>query len=85
MTVHRTIQLDEALDARLQSLADAANVSAEDMALRVLTERLDYDRWFIAEVQKGIDEVKAGRFYTHEEVMERSAKRREELLARDRS
>ena len=82
MTVHMTIELDEAEHARLEELAAYHRVSVtrlmKESAERILAE----DRAFLAAIQKGRDDVKAGRVFTHEEVEARAAKRREELLAR---
>jgi predicted transcriptional regulator len=84
MTVHMTIAIDESLEAQLRVLADLKKVSPEDLVSNLVAESLDYDRWYAAEVQKGLDELDTGRVFTDEEVWERSAKRREELLARSR-
>lgn len=85
MTVHRTIELDEAEDAQLQALAEAGELSPEAFLKRILAERAEHDRWFRAQVRKGIEEIEAGHVFTHEEVLERSARRRENLLARSRA
>jgi predicted transcriptional regulator len=82
MTVHMTIELSEADEAQLKALAEFESVSAEEALSKIVSERLNYDAWFRAEVQKGLDAFKAGDVLTHEEVMARSDARRAELLAR---
>lgn len=84
MTVHRTIELDDATDAQLEALAQHGELSPEELLKQLVADRLHYEEWFRAEVQKGIDDLDAGRVFTHEEVLERSARRREELLARSK-
>ena len=83
MSVHMTIELEETEEARLRALADHQNVSLEDFVKQVVSERLNDDRSFHEAVQRGMEDVAAGRVFTHEEVMARSAKRRAELLARN--
>lgn len=68
MTVNVTIELDEAEEAQLQALADAGSTSREEIAKRLLAERLDYDRWFRAQVQEGIEAADRGELMDHDEV-----------------
>lgn len=80
--MHMTIELEEAEEAQLRAIADHEKLSPEELVRKVLAERLEYDRGFREAVQKGMDDISAGRFFTHDEVLARSAKRRAELLAR---
>ncbi|HEX6859901.1 MAG TPA: hypothetical protein VF138_06845 [Caulobacteraceae bacterium] len=77
-----TIELDEAEHSRLEELAAYHGVSLtklmKESAERIVAE----DKAFLAAVQRGRDDVKAGRVFTHEEVVARALKRREELLSR---
>lgn len=82
MTVHMSIELDDAEHARLEELAAYHGVSVKKLVKESAERLLAEDRAFLAAIQKGRDDVKAGRVFTHEEVVARSAKRREELLAR---
>jgi len=41
----------------------------------LVEQRLDYDAWFLAEVQKGLDDERAGRLLTAEESEQRSRAR----------
>ncbi len=85
MTVHVTIELDDEEGAQLQALAELGAMSREDVAKQLLAERLDYDRWFRARVREGIEAADRGELIDHEEVLARSAARREKLLAQSRS
>jgi len=82
MTVNFTIELSEPQKVRLEELAEHHGVSVAKLVVESAERILEDDAAYLAAVQKGIDEINAGRFFTHEEVLERSAKRREELLAR---
>ena len=73
MTVHMTIELDDSEEARVRALAEARAVSPEDVLRRMISERLSYEEWFGAEVQKGLDELDSGRVVSDEEVWKRSA------------
>lgn len=70
MTVHRTIQLEDAVDAQLRALADAKNVAPEQVAQDLLANQLDYDRWFRAAVQEGIASADRGELIDHDEVFD---------------
>jgi len=85
MTVHMTIELNEADDAQLRAIAEHEELSPEDLVKKLLAERLEYDRSYRDAVQRGMDDFAAGRFFTHEEVVARSEKRRAELLARSKA
>lgn len=68
MTVHVTIELDEAVNDRLRTLADRKKVSPEELVRDVLAEHLDYDRWFRAAVEEGRASAARGELHDQEEV-----------------
>lgn len=82
MSAKITIELSNSDVAELQAKADALSISLSEATARYVAYCLDHDRWFGAEVQKGIDDIEAGRILTHEEVVQRANDRRVELLAR---
>ena len=82
MTRHVTVELTDAQAQVLDSEAARADRPIEAIVSDLIQRQVDYDAWFRAEVQKGIDEADRGEFISHEEVMARSAMRRAELLAR---
>ena len=81
MTKHITVELTEAQDAHLQAEAERQEVSPESLVAALVQRQVEYDIWFRAEVQKGIDAADRGEFISHEEVVARSEQRRAELLA----
>ncbi len=81
MTKHITVELTEAQDAHLQAEAERQEVSPETLVAALVQRQVEYDIWFRAEVQKGIDAADRGEFISHEEVVARSERRRAELLA----
>jgi predicted transcriptional regulator len=81
MTKHITVELTEAQDAHLQAEAERQEVSPESLVAALVQRQVEYDIWFRAEVQKGIDAADRGELISHEEVVARSERRRAELLA----
>jgi predicted transcriptional regulator len=81
MTKHITVELTEAQEAHLRAEAERQAVTPEAMMATWVQRQVDYDAWFCAEVQKGIDAADRGEFIPHEEVVARAEVRRAELLA----
>jgi predicted transcriptional regulator len=69
MTVHVSFDLDEAQKAELDRIARHQNITLEALMTRLVEQRLDHERWFAAEVQKGIDDARAGRLIDHDEAV----------------
>ncbi len=85
MTVHMTIELDDAVNERLQAVAEASAKSPEEVLKGIVAEGVDYKAWFIASVKEGFAAADRGELIDHEEVVARAAKRREMLLSRSGS
>lgn len=68
MTVHMMIELNEADEAQLRAIADYEQVSPEQVVKKVLSERLEYDRWFRAAVAEGRASATRGEVYDHDDV-----------------
>lgn len=68
MTIELSITLDEERRVALEAAAKHEGVSPAELLNRLVDQRLEYERWFAAEVQKGIDAANAGDLLTHEEV-----------------
>jgi predicted transcriptional regulator len=68
MTVRVAIDLDEEQKARLDALAQSREASPADLIVEAVTAYLEHDAWFRAEVQKGLDDVAAGRVHDWREV-----------------
>lgn len=66
-----SIRLDEDTLARLDSLAGTLNCSRAELIKEALNTYLEHDAWVRAEVQKGLDDLRAGRVVSHREMKER--------------
>jgi predicted transcriptional regulator len=71
MTVHVSIPFDDTEKAELDRIARHQNLTVEALIRRLVEQRFEYEAWFRAEVQKGLDDVAAGRLLSHEEVVAR--------------
>lgn len=72
------VHLNSDLQARLARLAAQEGRDTEAIAREAIERLVDYDEWFLREVDKGLAAVKHGKVLTHEEVGERI----ERLLAK---
>jgi predicted transcriptional regulator len=71
------VHLDPDLQAKLTRIAAARGSDAELLAREAIERFVDYDEWFIREVEKGVAAADRGELLTHEEV----GTRLEKLLA----
>ncbi|HLI83475.1 MAG TPA: hypothetical protein VKV17_06125 [Bryobacteraceae bacterium] len=69
------------MEARLADIAAARGCDAEALAREALEQFLDYDQWFLAEVEKGLAQIARDETLSHEEV----GRSLEQLLSRKRS
>lgn len=69
------------LQARLARLAAQQGRDSEEIVLEAVERLVDYDEWFIREVEKGLAQIERGEVLTHEEV----GARMEKLLAEKQS
>jgi predicted transcriptional regulator len=65
------IQLTAELEQDLQNLADQSNTTADDVAQRALEDFVAYRRDLNEAVQRGDEDIAAGRILTNEEVFAR--------------
>ncbi len=65
------VPLTPDLQARLAHLAAQQGRDTEALAREAIERLVDYDEWFIREVDKGLAQIEQGRVLTHEEVGER--------------
>jgi predicted transcriptional regulator len=71
------VKLSADLEDKVVRAADRQGISAELLIREAIERAVDYDDWFIREVEKGLAQVDAGRVLTHEAV----GKRVEQKLA----
>ena len=75
------VHLDPDLETRLSQLAAREGRDTEALAREAIERLLDYDEWFIQEVEIGLAQVKQGKVLTHEEA----GTRLERLLSQEQS
>jgi predicted transcriptional regulator len=62
------IRLNPDLQAKLARLAAEQGRDTETLAEEAIARFVDYDEWFIREVEKGLASADRGQLLTHEEV-----------------
>ena len=62
------VTLSPEQQARLVRLAQERGTDAQALAREAIERLLDYDDWFVREVEKGLSQVDSGRTLTHDEV-----------------
>jgi predicted transcriptional regulator len=71
------VSLDPAVQAKLRRLASEQGRAAEALAREAIERFVNYDDWFIKEVDKGLAQIARGEVLSHEQV----GTRLEKLLA----
>jgi predicted transcriptional regulator len=56
------------LQAKLARAADRRGMTPEVLVLEAIERVVEYDDWFLREVEKGLAQVERGDVLTHEEV-----------------
>jgi predicted transcriptional regulator len=69
------VHLNSDLQARLAHLASQQGRDTEALAREAIERLVDYDEWFLREVEKGLSQMEQGNVLTHEEVGSRIEKR----------
>jgi predicted transcriptional regulator len=75
------VHLNPDVQAKLSKLAAARGSNAEMLAREAMERFVDYDEWFIREVEKGLTQIEQGEFLSHREA----GVRLEGLLTRKQS
>jgi len=60
--------------ARLNRAAEESGSGSAELVQQLVEHYLDHDSWFRQKVHKGLDQLDAGQFLTHEEIGARIAK-----------
>ena len=69
------MNLSPDLEAKLARIATQRGCDAEDVARDAIERVVNYDEWFIGEVEKGLAQIERGEVLTHEAVGARLDKR----------
>lgn len=64
-----TIRIDDTVLGRVDSLAKSMSRSRNWVIQQAVDRYLDYEEWFVHQVEQGLDEVKRGKTLSHDEVM----------------
>ncbi len=62
------VSLNPDVQAKLARLAAERGRDAEALAREAIERLVDYDEWFIKEVEKGLGQIAQGEVLSHEEV-----------------
>jgi predicted transcriptional regulator len=62
------IRLNADLQAKLTKLAAQRGRDPEMLAQEAIERFVDYDAWFIAEVERGLAQIERGEVLSHDEV-----------------
>ena len=69
-----SIRMDAEKLARVDSIAKAVNRSRAWVINQAVDRYLEYEEWFVQQVQQGLDEANQGKFASDQEVKKRFAK-----------
>jgi predicted transcriptional regulator len=62
------IQLYPDLEAKLSSLAEQQGRDWAGLVVEAVERLVDYDTWFLSEVDKGLAQIESGETLSHEEI-----------------
>jgi predicted transcriptional regulator len=65
------VRLSPDLQARLDRLALERGSDTESLVVGAVERMVNYDEWFVREVEKGLDAADRGEFVEHTDVEER--------------
>jgi predicted transcriptional regulator len=76
------LNLPVELEGKLAAAASRRGMSVEALAREALERAVDYDDWFLREVEKGLAQVDAGQVLTHDAVVARLEQKLDEHESR---
>ena len=62
------VNLTPELQAKLAEVAAQQGRDAQSLVLEAVERLLDYDQWFVREVEKGLAQIERGEVLEHDEV-----------------
>lgn len=74
------VTLSPDLQAKLTRIAQERGTDPQALAREAIERMVEYDDWFVREVEKGLAQIERGETLSHEEV----GARLEKLLTKDR-
>jgi predicted transcriptional regulator len=76
------VNLPPDIEAKLTRAAAARGIDAQDLAREAIERAVDYDDWFVREVEHGLAQIDRGEVLTHEAVGARLEQRLAEKAPR---
>lgn len=76
MTVHVTIEMDEAVKAKLDAIAAYRGVGVDDLIVQKVVDLAAENDAFLAAVDRGLESLDSGQGVSHEEVVADVMRRR---------
>lgn len=76
------VKLTPELQAKLEDVAAQQGRDAQSLVRDAVERLIEYDAWFVREVEKGLAEIDAGEVLEHDEVGARLEKRLSEKQRR---
>ena len=64
-----TIRIDDTVLGRVDGLAKSMSRSRNWVIQQAVDRYLDYEEWFVDQVEQGLEEVKRGKTVPHDEVI----------------
>ncbi|PYR62669.1 MAG: hypothetical protein DMF87_03515 [Acidobacteria bacterium] len=68
------VTLSAELQAKLARIAQERGTNPQELAREAIERLVDYDDWFVREVEKGLAQIERGETLSHEEVGARLSK-----------
>jgi predicted transcriptional regulator len=62
------VELTPELQAKLEAVAAQQGRDAQSLVKEAVERLVDYDQWFVREVEKGLAQIEGGEVLEHEEV-----------------
>ena len=62
------VTLSPQLQAKLIRIAEERGTDPQELARQAIERLVDYDDWFVREVEKGLEQIERGDTLSHEEV-----------------
>ncbi|MEX1129594.1 MAG: hypothetical protein WEB50_13590 [Vicinamibacterales bacterium] len=76
------VALSPDLEAKLARMARERGTDAPALAREAIERLVDYDDWFVQEVEKGLAQIERGESLSHDEVGARVQQRLEKITPR---
>jgi predicted transcriptional regulator len=65
------LKISPALQAKIERIAAQQGRDSESLVQEALERLVDYDEWFLREVEKGLAQVQSGQVIDHSEISSR--------------